>query len=158
MRNLSYVEGPPWRRITFVLHKDRIQIEKRNAFGRICATQSVILTTLKLPKRLVFIRTDRMRALFGLPGLVGISIAAVCGEGLYSDSVVYFWVLVCASVIALFVGFSFAKRTKCFVWEPIDKNIGIALAASESGSSGQNLEAFATEIERAIERVSNRKI
>lgn len=98
-----------------------------------------------------------MRALFGLPGLVGISIAAVYGEGIYSDSVVHFWVLVWASVIALLLGFSFAKRTKCFVWEPIDEDIGIALAASESGSSRQNLEAFANEIDRAIERVSNRK-
>lgn len=148
----TYAEGVGWRKTTFSLQEGRVDIEQRNTFGKKYKTETVKLSEIKLPRKEMFIRTDHMQALFGLPGLIGLIFVGIFGETLYSGSVILFWVLLGASVIALYVGFFVAIKTKCYIWEAVDRDKGIALGISESGNKRNDFERFAGEIDQAIEK------
>lgn len=149
-RIATYQGGLPWRRVEFTLYDDRVHVLERRLFGEKIETE-VELVGLCLPAIKTLLRSEIHQVIYGIPGLLMILLAVAIGEYLYGVSVLLFVSFVTFSAGLWAIGIWKAKKVKGYVWYPSSEG-GLGLDVSESLLCKNNLEAFASEVTKAIEK------
>ena len=147
MKLASFRYGPPWSKLTFQLHDDRIEMSGKDGAGSY-VNDEVDLENLSGKKITIYAKDDLQKALLGLPGLLIFIGSIYFWDRMATRSTLLFYSVIGGSITMMLLGFVFAKRRKIYGWK--NQHGEVILTLSDQGNSAQELDAFALKVDEAI--------